>query len=71
MGREARRSKCLPPIHAFALVSKGEHMSQIRIGDPAPDFRLSASGNKEIGLRDFRGKHHVVLAFYPFDWSPG
>jgi hypothetical protein len=48
---------------SILLVSKGEHMSLIRIGDPAPDFRLSAPGNKEIGLRDFRGKHHVILAF--------
>lgn len=46
-------------------------MSEINIGEPAPDFRLPVSGNKEIGLSDFRGTRHVVLAFYPFDWSPG
>jgi len=46
-------------------------MSEIRIGDPAPDFRLPATGNTEIGLSDFHGKRHVILAFYPFDWSPG
>ena len=46
-------------------------MNEIRIGDPAPEFRLPASGNTEISLGDFRGKRHVILAFYPFDWSPG
>jgi thioredoxin-dependent peroxiredoxin len=54
------------------MVQQGDaHMPEIRIGDPAPDFRLPVPGNKEIGLADFRGKRHVVLAFYPFDWSPG
>ncbi len=45
--------------------------SPIQVGDPAPDFRLPATGNKEVGLAEFRGRQHVVLAFYPFDWSPG
>ncbi|MBI4574311.1 MAG: redoxin domain-containing protein [candidate division NC10 bacterium] len=46
-------------------------MAGITVGDPAPNFRLPAPGNKEIDLADFRGNRHVVLAFYPFDWSPG
>jgi peroxiredoxin Q/BCP len=45
--------------------------SPVEVGNPAPDFRLPATGNKEIGLADFRDRQHVVLAFYPFDWSPG
>jgi peroxiredoxin Q/BCP len=46
-------------------------LPEIRIGDSPPDFRLPAPGNKGFGLSDFRGRRHVVLAFYPFDWSPG
>jgi peroxiredoxin Q/BCP len=46
-------------------------MSEIKVGETVSDFRLPASRNKEVGLSDFRGKRHVVLAFYPFDWSPG
>ncbi len=46
-------------------------MSEIRPGDTAPDFRLPIPGKREVGLGDFRGTRHVVLAFYPFDWSPG
>jgi peroxiredoxin Q/BCP len=43
----------------------------VNLGDPAPDFRLPASGNKEFSLSDFHGKRCAILAFYPFDWSPG
>jgi peroxiredoxin Q/BCP len=46
-------------------------MPEIKVGETVSDFCLPASGNKEFGLSDFRGKRHVVLAFYPFDWSPG
>ncbi len=45
--------------------------SEVRVGDRAPEFRLPAPGNREIGLADYRGRDKVVLAFYPFDWSPG
>ena len=46
-------------------------MSEVRVGDLAPDFRLPGPGNKEIDLAEYRGRRNVVLAFYPFDWSPG
>ena len=49
----------------------------IAIGTEAPDFALPSSEltpegkpGKPIRLSDFRGKKHVVLAFYPLDFSP-
>jgi peroxiredoxin len=44
--------------------------AEIKVGDPAPDFTLKDQDQKDIKLSDFRGKKHVVLAFYPLDWSP-
>ena len=35
-------------------------VSELRIGDPAPDFRLPASTGGEIGLGDYRGKSVFV-----------
>jgi len=46
-------------------------MSAIKVGDPAPDFRLPALRGGEVALSDFRGKKNVVLFFYPKDASPG
>lgn len=40
------------------------------IGTPAPDFAVKDQNNKEIKLSDFRGRH-VVLYFYPKDFTPG
>jgi thioredoxin-dependent peroxiredoxin len=42
----------------------------LQVGDAAPAFTLKAIGLKEVSLADFRGKHVVVL-FYPLDWTPG
>ncbi len=42
----------------------------ISVGQKAPDFTLKDQDQKEVKLSDFKGKSNVVLAFYPFDWSP-
>jgi peroxiredoxin len=41
----------------------------LQAGTPAPDFTLIDGEGRELKLSDYRGKH-VVLAFYPADWSP-
>jgi len=41
----------------------------VDVGEEAPDFALVDQDVKEIKLSDFRGKN-VILAFYPFDFSP-
>jgi peroxiredoxin Q/BCP len=34
----------------------------ITLGDPAPDFTLPAVDGRQVSLKDFRGKH-IVLVF--------
>ncbi len=45
-------------------------MGALAVGEMAPDFELSATSNRKIKLSDYRGKKNVVLAFYPFAFSP-
>ncbi len=46
----------------------------LKVGDMAPDFTLpTAKGTSDqatITLSDFRGKKNVVMAFYPFAFTP-
>ena len=49
--------------------------TELKAGDPAPEFRAQAVGGKygegkEVSLGDFRGRR-VVLYFYPKDDTPG
>lgn len=45
-------------------------MSELAIGQKAPDFKGITQDNKEISLQDFSGKK-VILYFYPKDNTPG
>jgi len=42
----------------------------LRVGDEAPDFTLPTHNEGELNLRWYRGRKHVVLAFYPGDFTP-
>jgi peroxiredoxin Q/BCP len=45
-------------------------MSQLHVGDIAPDFTALTDDGRQISLSDYRGKR-VVLYFYPADDTPG
>src|SRR5690606_15825268 len=45
-------------------------MTELKAGDPAPEFSLPATGNGSVSLSDFKG-HNVVLYFYPKDDTSG
>jgi len=45
-------------------------MTDLAIGDPAPDFTLPTDGGGEISLSGFKGRK-VVIYFYPKDNTPG
>jgi len=46
-------------------------MAELVEGSKAPAFTLPASTGGKISLRDYRGKSHVVLYFYPRDMTSG
>jgi peroxiredoxin (alkyl hydroperoxide reductase subunit C) len=45
----------------------------VLVGKPAPDFKTQAvmpdGSFKEVSLGDYRGKQHVLLFFYPLDFT--
>ncbi len=40
------------------------------LNDPAPDFVLSSEDGSEVNLSSFKGKSHVLIFFYPGDFTP-
>ncbi|MCO6449280.1 MAG: redoxin domain-containing protein [Caldilineales bacterium] len=45
-------------------------MAMPDVGEIAPDFALPGPDGDSVRLSDFRERAHVLLAFYPFDFSP-
>jgi cytochrome oxidase Cu insertion factor (SCO1/SenC/PrrC family) len=37
----------------------------LKVGAPAPDFSAKDHNGNPVALKDFKGKKHVVLWFYP------
>ena len=38
-------------------------------GEPAPDFSLKSTSGQQVSLADFRGRQHVLLAFFPLAFT--
>ncbi len=36
----------------------------------APDFELADHLGRKVSLSQFKGKQHVLLLFYPLDFTP-
>ena len=47
-----------------------EKKVELKVGDLAPNFCLPDKDNKEVCLKDFKGKFTIVY-FYPADNTPG
>jgi hypothetical protein len=54
---------------AGVLVGAGM-ATALEVGEEAPDFTLPSTLGEEISLRQFRGKHLVLIEFYGADFSP-
>lgn len=46
-------------------------MSELNVGDTAPDFSLAASDGATYRLSDFAGKTMVIVAWFPKAFTGG
>ena len=46
-----------------------QQILDLKVGNDAPEFRLPDKENKQVSLKDFKGKY-VILYFYPKDNTP-
>jgi len=42
----------------------------IAVGETAPGFSLKDQFGRTLNLEQFKGKRHVMLLFYPLDFTP-
>ena len=45
-------------------------MAALSPGTPAPEFKLKNYDGTEVALSQFRGRKNVLLAFFPFAFTP-
>jgi peroxiredoxin len=50
--------------------STSNQTKTLKVGDVAPDFALKSHSGQDFKLSDLKGKKNVVLAFFPFAFTP-
>ena len=45
-------------------------ISMLEVNSVAPDFTLADHLGRQVSLSSFKGKQHVLLLFYPLDFTP-
>ncbi len=59
-------------VSGFAQEKKSAQPTPaVKVGDVAPNFKLTDQNGKDVSLADFRGKKNVALAFYVFAFTGG
>ena len=61
----------LAVVSVVALGQQTPPKTNLKVGDPAPDFNLRATDGKTYKLSDFKGKKNVVLAIYVLAFTGG
>lgn len=56
---------------AAAVPAQDEAPKRLKVGDKAPDFKLTGSDGKQYTLKQFAGKQGVVIAWYPKAFTSG
>ncbi len=58
------------PVYAPGPLKPLASHTDLKKGDPAPDFVLRDLSGTEISLAQYRGKKNVVISFVPAAWTP-
>ena len=56
---------------AIFAVGAMAQTAELKVGDPAPNFKLQATDGKTYQLADFKGKKAVVVAWFPKAFTQG
>jgi len=58
-------------IPVLLVLGMGSGWAQVKVGDEAPSFTLPSSQGKLVDYyKDYYGKHHLVMTFFPAAFTP-
>jgi hypothetical protein len=57
---------------AFVLcLATGSVLAELKVGDEAPGFTLPSSQDRMVDYyKDYYGKHHLIITFFPAAFTP-
>ena len=55
----------------ISMFAMGNAWAQVKVGDEAPSFTLPSSQDKLVDYyKDYYGKHHLIITFFPAAFTP-
>ena len=58
-------------IPVFLVLAVGSAWAQVKVGDEAPSFTLPSSQDRLVDYyKDYYGKHHLIMTFFPAAFTP-
>ena len=58
-------------IFYFLVLTMGIAWAELKVGDEAPSFTLPSSQDRLVDFyKDYYGKHHLILTFFPAAFTP-
>jgi hypothetical protein len=71
MDRKKIWAMALAAIPLVFLFASGNAQAQLKLGDEAPAFTLPSSQDKLVDYyKDYYGKHHLIITFFPAAFTP-
>ncbi|MGA2956092.1 MAG: hypothetical protein ABSF48_10260 [Thermodesulfobacteriota bacterium] len=55
----------------ISMFAMGNAWAQVKVGNEAPSFTLPSSQDKLVDYyKDYYGKHHLIITFFPAAFTP-
>lgn len=71
MRRKTILAVAMAGIFILVLGGAGEARAQLKVGDEAPSFTLPSSHDTLVDYyKEYYGKHHLVMTFFPAAFTP-
>ncbi len=71
MRKEAVFTLVMVSIPFFLILAMGNAWAELELGDEAPGFTLPSSQDRLVDFyKDYYGKHHLIMTFFPAAFTP-
>ncbi len=58
-------------LPVFLVLAVGSVWAQVKVGDEAPSFVLPSTQDRLVDYyKDYYGKHHLIMTFFPAAFTP-
>ena len=71
MRRKTILALAIAGIPILLFLATGSVWAQVKVGEEAPSFILPSSQDRLVDYyKDYYGKHHLIMTFFPAAFTP-